>query len=97
MEIVSGNIDILFIEEIKIDSTFPEAQFCIPAYKKLLRRDRNAHGGGITVYVRENIPSRGLNSFRIDEGIKGMFIENDLRKSKWLVLATYRPPNHSKE
>ena len=34
MELVSGNIDILVIEETKIDSTFPEAQFCIPGYKK---------------------------------------------------------------
>ena len=97
MELVSGNIDILVIEETKIDSTFPEAQFCIPGYKKPFRKDRNAHGGGIIVYVREDIPSRELNSFKIDEGVEGMFIEINLRKSKWLVLATYKPPDHSKE
>ena len=38
-----------------------------------------------------------MNSFKIDEGIEGMFIEINLRKSKWLVLATYKPPDHSKE
>ena len=45
MELVSGNIDILVIEETKIDSTFPEAQFCIPGYKTPFRKDRNAHDG----------------------------------------------------
>ena len=56
MEIVSGNIDILVIEETKIDSTFPEAQFYIPGYKKPFRKNRNAHAGGMIVYVREDIP-----------------------------------------
>ena len=36
MEIVSGNIDILFIEETKIDSTFPEAQFVFLRIKNSL-------------------------------------------------------------
>ena len=69
MEIVSGNIDILVIEETKIDSTFPEAQFCIPGYKKPFRKDRNAHGGGIIVYVREDIHSRKLIGYPF-EGVK---------------------------
>ena len=49
------------------------------------------------VYVREDIPSRELNSFRIDAGIEGMFIEINLRKSNWVVLATYKPPDQCRE
>ena len=33
-KVLKGNIDILVIEETKIDSTFPEAQFYIPRHKK---------------------------------------------------------------
>ena len=42
--VVSGNLDILVIEEKKIDSTFPEAQFYIPWHKKSFRKDSNVHG-----------------------------------------------------
>ena len=45
-EIVSNNIDILVIQETKLDATFPEGQFLIPGFKKPFRRDRDKHGGG---------------------------------------------------
>ena len=95
-EIISNNIDILVIEETKIDESFPEGQFLIPGYKKPYRKDRNRNGGGIIVYVREDIPSRKLDQFMLDDDIEGIFIEINLRKSKWLMLATYRPPSSSK-
>ena len=57
IELIHGNIDILVITETKLDHTFPEKQFLIPGYKKPYRRDRNANGGGVMIYVREDIPS----------------------------------------
>ena len=95
-EIISNNIDILVIEETKIDESFPEGQFLIPGYKKPYRKDRNRNGGGIIVYVREDIPSRKLDQFKLDDDIEGIFIEINLRKSKLLMLAIYRPPSSSK-
>ena len=43
-----GGVDILMISETKLD----EKDFLNP-----YRLDRNSHGGGILVYVRDNIPS----------------------------------------
>ena len=76
---------------------FQKHTFAFMGIKNLLERTEMLNGGGIIVYVREDIPSRELNTFKIDEGIEGVFIEINLRKSKWLVLATYKPPDHSKE
>ena len=45
-EIVSNNIDVLVIQETKLDATFPEGQFLIPGFKKPFRRDRDKNGGG---------------------------------------------------
>ena len=45
-EIVSKNINVLVIQETKLDATFPEGQFLIPGFKKPFRRDRDKHGGG---------------------------------------------------
>ena len=59
-ELIPGNLDILVITETKLNDTFPEKQFYISGYKKPYRLDRNEHGGGIMIYVREDIPSEKL-------------------------------------
>ena len=54
---IKGNIDILMISEIKIDDTFPHGQFFIEGFSTPYRLDRDLNGGGILLYVREDIPS----------------------------------------
>ena len=95
-EIVSNNIDVLVIQETKLDATFPEGQFLIPGFKKPFRRDRDKHGGGILIYVRNDIPSREVKTFNIEGNTEGIFVELNFRKSKWLLLAAYKPPHVSK-
>lgn len=45
-EVIGKNIDILTIQETKLDSSFPVAQFLIDGYSERYRMDRNRHGGG---------------------------------------------------
>ena len=89
--IVNENVDILVITETKIDDTFPVAQFIIRGYCKPYRLDRNADGGGILIYVREDIPSKQLFKHNFSSDIEGIFLEINLRKSKWLLFGTYHP------
>ena len=51
----TSDIDIRLISETKIDESFPLSQFMIDGFSMPYRRDRNAHGGGILVYFRNNI------------------------------------------
>ena len=95
-EIIFNNIDVLVIQETQIDETFPKGSFDIPGYKRPYRKDRNIHGGGILVFVREDIPSRQLAEIDIENNIEGLFIVIDLRKSKWPLFATYKLPSLSK-
>ena len=39
------------------------------------------------------IPSRQLNKHIFPEDIEGIFVEINLRKSKWLLFGTYHPPS----
>ena len=55
---IKGNIDVLMISETKLDDSFPSMQFLIEGYGPPYRLDRNSHGGGILVYVREDIPCK---------------------------------------
>ena len=52
---VSEYIDILMISETKLDDTFPHALYHLKDFSNPYRLDRNSHGGGILVYVRDNI------------------------------------------
>ena len=50
-----NNLEILLVSETKIDSLFLTAQFQTEGYTNY-RLDRNANGGGIFLYIREDIP-----------------------------------------
>ena len=81
----------MIITETKIDSSFPDGQFYIHGYSKPFRFDRNSHGGGILIYVREDIPCKRLMKHTFPDDIEGIFIEINLGKTKWLLYGTYHP------
>ena len=89
VELIHGNLDILVITETKLDDTFPEKQFLVPGYKKPYRLDRNRNGGGVMIYVREDIPSDILLKHNIPQNVEAIFIEINLRKNKILLVGTY--------
>ena len=95
--VISGNIDVLILTETKLDETFPSGQFFIEGFSMPFRLDRNSRGGGILIYVREDIPSKQLSKHTFKDGIEGIFFELNLNKYKVLLLGTYRPPNQEKD
>ena len=90
-----GNIDILIITETKLDKTFPEAQFHIDGYAPPFRMDRNKNGGGVIIYVREDIPARELVEHPSPKNFEGTFFEINLKNRKWLVFGGYNPDKHN--
>ena len=89
-EVIRKDLDILTIQETKLDSSFPPAQFCIAGYSEPYRLDRNRDGGGVLIYVREDIPSKLLMKHNFTEYVEGLFIEINLRKTKLLFFGGYR-------
>ena len=87
--IVKDKLDIIVVGETKLDDTFPENQFVINGFKKPYRLDRNRHGGGVMLYVREDIPSKLLTKHNFSKNIEAVFVEINLRKSKFLLVCTY--------
>ena len=59
--------------------------------------DRDRNGGGILMYVREDIPSKKLDRHNFLGDIEGLFLEINLRKSKWILFGTYHPPSQDDE
>ena len=91
--IINDNIDILIVTETKLDGSFPTGQFKIDGFSEPFRLDRNAHGGGILIYVREDIPCKQLSLHTFPNDLEGIFVEVNLRKTKWLLFGTYHPPS----
>ena len=86
---IGNNIDILTIQETKLDSTFPKEQFYLEGYSEPYRLDRNRNGG-VMIYVREDIPSKRLTKHNFSKPIEGIFVEINLRKTKLLLFGGYR-------
>ena len=68
-------LDVLMITETKLDDTFPEQQFYIEGFNIPFRLDRNRHGGGLLLYVRNNINAVFLKSYVFPDNIEAFLIE----------------------
>ena len=74
MNIIKNEIDILMISETKIDNSFPISQFTMTGYSIPFRLDRASHGGGIFLFVREDIPSKIIKTY-CDADFECIFVE----------------------
>ena len=86
--ITKGNVDVLMTLETKLDEPFPSMQFNIDGYN-IFRSDRNAKGGGILVYVPDDIPCKLIPMCK--SAIEGFFIDLKLREKKWMLRCSYNP------
>ena len=79
---VSGFFDVVIVTETKLDDSFPKAQFCIDGFSIPYRLDRNRNGGGLMIYVRDDIPSKMLTKHNHPEDIEAVFIELNFHLSQ---------------
>ena len=88
-EQIKRSIDVFMISESKLDGSFPDGQFLIDGFHRLFRFDRNKNGGGVLLYVREDIPAKTL---RHDfPSAESFLVEIILHKKKWLINCSYDP------
>ena len=81
------------ISETKLDESFPHSQFKISGFSKPFRLDRNCNGGGIMLFIREDIPAKLI--FTKVSPIEGFYVEINSRKQKWLIYCTCNPNKHN--
>ena len=74
------NLDVLMISETKLDESFPTNQFMINGFSAPFRLDLNDKGGGIILYIREDIPSRLVSTE--SSQVEGFFRRNKSTKQE---------------
>ena len=90
-DIVKNKIDIMLISETKLDTSFPNSLFHIDSFSPPYRTDRTNRGGGLLLYVRNDIPSKVLSTICIPTDKECIFIEINLFKKKWIICGFYNP------
>ena len=89
----STNATIIGISESKLDESVLGPEVEIDDYK-ILRCDRNRHGGGVACYIRNDLSYNVISVFPSE--IESVFFEILLPNSKSITVGTiYRPPNQS--
>ena len=81
----------MIVAETKLVSSFPDAQFKAEGYT-LYRKDRNSNGGGLILYIKNDITSRQRSDLEFNV-IESISVELCIGKTKWLVTGAYKPPS----
>ena len=90
--LLSAFFDIFAINESKIDELIPDNEISIPGYN-LIRKDRNRAGGGVVLYIRDNISFSNREDL-VPSRLEMVYAEINRPHSKsFLVCTWYRPPN----
>ena len=90
-------IDMLCIDETKLDETFPDAQFLIENYQfPPLEETKIKKGGGKMVFIRKELLAKRLEDFET-KSTETICIELLISKRNWCIIFTYRPPKYDKK
>ena len=85
---VTENIDILMVSETKLDNSFPVSQFLIDGSTPPFRLDPDNNGGGIMLFVREDIPCKLL--YVENHFTEGFYVELNY-KNQMVALLLLQP------
>ena len=91
ISIIKDSIDFLLITESKIDDTFPVGQFQIEGFSRPIRLDRTRNGGGMIIFIRDDLTCNELMPRVLFPELECTFLELRIRQSKWLVVVGYNP------
>ena len=92
---ISKSVDILAINETRLDSSFSNTAVSIPGYF-LERMDRNRNGGGVALYIRNSFNYENIQS--LDENLELLCVKVIKPKAKPFIVGTwYRPPGSPNE
>ena len=86
-----SNPDIIYLVETKLDSNYQTYSFLPPNYEAI-RKDRNAHGGGVLIAFRDDITAESLDN--LNSNCEIVWTKIHFARNKSIFFASYyRPPS----
>ena len=89
---LSKTVDILAINETRLDSSIQNGEVSIPGYT-LERKDRNRNGGGVALYIRDSINYKRLIDLP-DDNMELISVETESKTIYFLHLVEASRVHH---
>ena len=86
-----NTIHLLAVSESWFGKSVPDSSVTIPGFQAPFRKDRNERGGGVCLYVSNNIPCRRRTDLERPD-LELVWIEIFYEKTSFLAGCCYRPP-----
>ena len=83
---IINNVDVLLLSETKLDDFF-----LLDGFSKPYRLDQGSNGGGILLFVKDDISSPLLTDLRLPDNVEYLFTEINIRNKKWLLRCLHNP------
>ena len=88
--LLNGILDVLSIQETKLDASFPDQQFKCDGFR-CYRKDYTSNAGGIMLYVRNDLAQRRRRDLEFDcddrnGRLECVCVEIYIRSEKWLYV-----------
>ena len=84
--------DIITISETFLSENRSAVDLSLPGYYDIIRKDRPTFGGGVAVYVKNNISFARKVEYEA-EGIESIWLVVNTCQGQMLLCSAYRPPN----
>ena len=86
-----NNIDIIGLSETRLDSKVNESEVSIHGYR-IFWNDRDSNGGGVAVYVRENLPEPIIKIKSDKLELISLEVSHNIHAKSLHLVCWYRPP-----
>ena len=89
-----NKIDILCLSETKLDAHVHPSLFALDNFHEPLTRHRDRNGGGVAIYVRNNIAVKRLPDLELD-GLEWVWCLLKIQRTTLIICTIYVPPHFS--
>ena len=90
---VENNISVCALTETKLDVNVDESAINIENFQEY-RKDRNRNGGGVAIYVRNDLSVQTLDILSFD-GLESLWLKVEVNKITAVFGVCYRPPGQN--
>ena len=87
--VTNQEFEIICVCETWLDANISNTDVALEDYQ-LFRKDRNRHGGGVAIYVKNSIPVKEIDL--LFDGLESVGIEIIVSNKKIAIICCYRPP-----
>jgi len=89
-----GAYDVITISETFLSDNRNTEDLSLPGYYDIIRKDRPTFGGGVAVYIKNNISFSRKVEYEA-EGLESIWLVVNTCQGPMLLCSLYRPPNNN--